>query len=85
MKVIEDRKRKQGKSFEEDEKEGDYEIIQREIEKEIMVKKRKLDFVVEISKGGRKKKEGFNKKFFFVRIFLIKSIFLGGYDDDDED
>lgn len=50
-----------------------------------MVKKRKLDFVVEISKGGRKKKEGFNKKFFFVRIFLIKSIFLGGYDDDDED
>lgn len=85
MKAIEDRKRKQGKSFEEDEKEGDYEITQRETEEETMAKKRKLDSVVETSKGGRKKKEGLNKKSFFARTSLIKSIFSGGHDDDDED
>lgn len=85
MKAIEDRKRKQGKSFVEDEKEGDYEITQRETEEETMAKKRKLDSVVETSKGGRKKKEGLNKKSFFARTSLIKSIFSGGHDDDDED
>lgn len=81
--AIEDRKRKQGKSIKEDEREGDYEITQRETEEETVTKKRKLDSVEETSKGGRKKKDGLNKKSFFARTSLIKSIFSGGHDDED--
>lgn len=81
--AIEDRKRKQGKSIKEDEREGDYEITQRETEEETVTKKRKLDSVEETSKGGRKKKDGLNQKSFFARTSLIKSIFSGGHDDED--
>ena len=81
QKAIEDRKRRQGKEPVEEEGAGDYEITQRDTEEETVAKKRKLDSVEETGKPGKRKKEGLNKKSFFARTSLIKSIFSGGTDD----
>jgi ESF2/ABP1 family protein len=83
QKAIEERKRKQGKSVDSDIEKDDYVITQRETEEETMAKKRKLDSVGEIGKGGKRKKEGINKKSFFARTSLIQNIFSGGLDDSD--
>lgn len=82
-KAIKERKQKQGKSVESDDEKGDYEIAQRDTEEETMAKKRKLDSVGEISKGGKRKKEGINKKSFFARTSLIQNMFSGGLDEGD--
>ncbi|XP_061183205.1 activator of basal transcription 1-like [Saccostrea echinata] len=83
QRAIEERKQRQGKSVGGDKEEGDYEIFQRETEEDTVTRKRKLDSVGETGKTGKRKKDDINKKSFFARTSLIKSIFSGGLNEDD--